>query len=113
MDFQTQYVNIGDDDNDLEILESVTPNDSVNRDSENSKKKAKTTTSKVRDIFSKFSQNKVKCNGCGKEYAWSDSNYGTSTLKRHMDVCTSLAKYKYVGGMLLDYEGKLRSRKID
>ena len=30
-----------------------------------------------------------------------------------MDVCTSLAKYKDVGGMLLDHEGKLRSRKID
>ena len=39
MDSQSQYVNIGDDDNDLEILESITPNDSVNRDSENSKKK--------------------------------------------------------------------------
>ena len=37
MDFQSQYVNIGDDDNDLEILESVAPNDSVNCDSENSK----------------------------------------------------------------------------
>ena len=35
MDFQTQYVNIGDDDNDLEVLESVAPNDSVNCDSEN------------------------------------------------------------------------------
>ena len=39
MDSQSQYVNIGDDDNDLEILESVAPNDSVNYDSENSKKK--------------------------------------------------------------------------
>ena len=29
-----------------------------------------------------------------------------------MDVCTSLAKYKDVGGML-DHEGKLRFRKID
>ena len=35
MDSQSQYVNIGDDDNDLEILESVAPNDSVNCDSEN------------------------------------------------------------------------------
>ena len=39
MDFQSQYVNIGDDDNDLKILEFVAPNDSVNCDSENSKKK--------------------------------------------------------------------------
>ena len=69
MDSQSQYVNIGDDDNDLKILESVTPNDSVNCDSKNLKKKAKTTTSKVWDNFSKFSQNKVKCNGCGKKYA--------------------------------------------
>ena len=30
-----------------------------------------------------------------------------------MDVCTKLAKYKDVGGMLLDHERKLRSRKID
>ena len=35
MDSQSQYVNIGDDDNDLEVLESVAPNDSVNCDSEN------------------------------------------------------------------------------
>ena len=77
------------------------------------KKKAKTTTSKVWDNFSKFSQNTVKCNRCGKEYVLSDSNYGTSTLKCHMNVCTSLSKYKDVGGMLLDHEGKLRTKKID
>ena len=39
MDSQSQYVNIGDDDNDLEILESVAPNDSVNCDSGNQKKR--------------------------------------------------------------------------
>ena len=38
MDFQSQHVNIDNDDNDLGILESVTPNDSVNYDSENKKK---------------------------------------------------------------------------
>ena len=38
MDSQSQHVNIDDDDNDLKILESVTPNDSVNYDSENKKK---------------------------------------------------------------------------
>ena len=38
MDSQNQHVNIGDDDNDLEILESVAPNDSVNCDFENPKK---------------------------------------------------------------------------
>ena len=39
MDSQSQHVNIDDDDNDLKILESATPNDSVNCDSESSKKK--------------------------------------------------------------------------
>ena len=34
IDSQSQYVNIGDNDNDLEILESIAPNDSVNCDSE-------------------------------------------------------------------------------
>ena len=38
MNSQSQHVNIDDDDNDLEILESATPNDSVNYDSENKKK---------------------------------------------------------------------------
>ena len=37
MDFESQHVNIGDDD-DLKILESVAPKDNVNYDSENKKK---------------------------------------------------------------------------
>ena len=54
----------------------------------------------------------MKCNGCGKEYAWSGSNYGTSTLKRHINICKSLVKYQDVG-VMLDHERKLRSKKID
>ena len=54
----------------------------------------------------------MKCIRCGKEYVWSGSNYGTSTLKHHIKICKSLVKYQDVG-VMLDHEGKLRSKKID
>ena len=50
MDFQCQFVHIGDDDDDLKILGSITPIDSVRCDSK-SPKKAKTTTSDVWNFF--------------------------------------------------------------
>ena len=51
MNSQSQHVNIDDDDNDLEILEFATPNDSVNYDSENKKKRLKQPLLKYGIIF--------------------------------------------------------------
>ena len=96
MDFQSESIHIGDDD-DLKILKFIAPNDSVKCDSEKPFKKSKTTNSDVWKVFSKCSTDKVKCNGCEKEYAWSSSNYRTSTLKRHINICKSLVKYQDVG----------------
>ena len=71
MNFQSQSVHIGDDDNNgLEILESIAPNDSVKCDSEKPLKKSKTTSSDVWKVFSKCSTENVKCIGCGKKYVW-------------------------------------------
>ena len=47
-----------------------------------------------------------------EKYVWSGSNYETSTRKCHMKICKSLVKYQDVDAML-DYERKLRFRKID
>ena len=107
MDFQSESIHIGDDDDDLEILESIAPNDSVKCDSEKPFKKSKTTSSDVWKVFSKCSTNKVKCNGCEKEYVLNGSNYGTSTLKHHINICKILVKYQDVG-VMLDHEENLR-----
>ena len=64
MDFQSESIRIGDDD--LKILESVAPNDSVKCDSEKPLKKSKTTNSNVWNFFSKCSTDKVNVMGVGK-----------------------------------------------
>ncbi|KAL8492851.1 hypothetical protein ACS0TY_024156 [Phlomoides rotata] len=103
MDFESHTV----EDNDVEIVNSGSPSEA-----ENVKKRNRAATSDVWSIFSKPINGKVKCGQCEKEYIWSDSSYGTSTLKRHLNVCKNNPKYKDVGQML-DGEGKLRPKKID
>ena len=66
MDFQSQPVNIDDDDNDLEILESATPNDSVNYDSENKKKRLKQPLLKYGIIFQNVVRTRSNVMGVGK-----------------------------------------------
>ena len=66
MDSQSQYVNIGDDDNDLEILESVTPNDSVNCDSENPKKRLKQPPLKYGTVFQILVKTRSNVMGVGR-----------------------------------------------
>ena len=66
MDSQSQYVNIGDDDNDLKILESVAPNDSVNCDFENLKKRLKQPPLKYGTIFQNLVKTRSNVMGVGK-----------------------------------------------
>lgn len=78
-------------------------------------KKAKTS-----DVWNSFTsigivdgKEKYKCKGCGKEYVVCGSKYGTSTLNRHIPKCVALPKYHNIGVMMLDEQGKLKSRQVD
>nr|GLL49438.1 zinc finger BED domain-containing protein DAYSLEEPER-like [Ipomoea trifida] len=55
----------------------------------------------------------ARCKYCNKEYTIGSHQYGTSTLSRHLSTCKQKPKYEDVGNMLIDYEGKLRAKKID
>nr|GLL32195.1 Putative AC transposase [Ipomoea trifida] len=55
----------------------------------------------------------ARCKYCNKEYTIGSHQYGTSTLSRHLRTCKQKPKYEDVGNMLIDYEGKLRAKKID
>ena len=41
------------------------------------------------------------------------SKSGTSHLARHIPKCHMVTKFHDIGGMLINYEGKLRKRKFD
>ena len=80
-------------------------------------KKAKTLTSDVWNFFVKLGlgkdgKEKCKCKACGKEYTCA-SKSGTSHLARHIPRCHMVPQFQDVGGMLIDYEGKLRKGKFD
>ena len=60
----------------------------------------------------KDGKEKCKCKACGKEYTCA-SKSGTSHLARHIPRCHMVPQFQDVGGMLIDYEGKLRKRKFD
>lgn len=55
----------------------------------------------------KDGKEKCKCKTCGKKYTCV-SKSGTSHLGRHIRP-----KFYNVGGMLIDYEGRLRMRKFE
>nr|GMC75311.1 Retrotransposable element Tf2 [Ipomoea batatas] len=78
-------------------------------------KRAKSTTSDVWKSFTKIGmvdgKEKAKCNGCGKEYIVGGIRYGTSSMLRHIPKCVALPKYHNIGIMMLDAQGKLRSRQ--
>ena len=78
-------------------------------------KKGKTLTSDVWKCFTRVvvdGERKAQCHGCRRYLSCKGKN-GTSHLIRHRDKCTSLPKCEDIGVMLMDKEGKLRSRKID
>nr|GMD42790.1 zinc finger BED domain-containing protein RICESLEEPER 2-like [Ipomoea batatas] len=109
-----------DFDHDTEVeLESELPNpeEHTPEKGEPKPKRVKTTTSDVWKSFSKIGlvdgKEKAKCNGCGKLYVVSGSQYGTSTLSRYIPKCVALPKYHNIGTMMLDAQGKLRSRQLD
>ena len=66
MDIQSESVRIGDDDDDLEILESIAPNDSVNCDSGNQKKRLKQAPLKYGTIFQSLVRTRSNVMGVGK-----------------------------------------------
>ena len=53
-----------------------------------------------------------KCKDCGKDYTCS-SKSRTSHLECHIPRCHMAPQFHDVGGMLIDYDGKLRRRKFD
>lgn len=55
----------------------------------------------------------VRCNYCGKIYHWDLHRNGTTTLNTHWKTCKKRPKDNDVGAMMLDYEGKMRARKLD
>ncbi|KAG6482782.1 hypothetical protein ZIOFF_059421 [Zingiber officinale] len=55
---------------------------------------------------------KVECIGCKKQYKCGGKQYGTSTLWRHLKIYDKL-KFNDVGQMILDQDGKMRSKKIN
>ncbi|XP_073024222.1 zinc finger BED domain-containing protein RICESLEEPER 3-like [Primulina eburnea] len=55
---------------------------------------------------------KAECKGCKKQYQCGTKQHGTSTLWRHQKTCSKL-KFHDVGQMILDQDGKMRSKKID
>nr|KYP41911.1 Putative AC transposase [Cajanus cajan]KYP41915.1 Putative AC transposase [Cajanus cajan]KYP41917.1 Putative AC transposase [Cajanus cajan] len=55
---------------------------------------------------------RAKCNGCGKTYVVGGKAYGTSHLNRHIPKCEK-RKYEDMSQMILNMQGKLKSRKID
>ena len=60
----------------------------------------------------KNGKEKYKCKACGKEYTCA-IKLGTSHLAHHIPRCNMVPQIQDVGGMLIDYEGKLRESKID
>ncbi|XP_056862075.1 zinc finger BED domain-containing protein RICESLEEPER 2-like [Raphanus sativus] len=56
-------------------------------------------------------QEKAKCNHCKNEYAWSSHGHGTTSLKRHRDVCKMYTRLN--GKMNVNAEGRLQPRKYD
>ncbi|KAF7802884.1 putative AC transposase [Senna tora] len=56
---------------------------------------------------------RAKCNRCERKYIVGSGKIGTSTLAHHIPKCPGLSQYHNVGIMMLDQEGKLRSRQID
>ena len=57
----------------------------------------------------------AKCKGCGESYVAGGSRYGTSTLSRHMGKCMGIKamQQQNVAEMLIDHQGRLKSKKID
>ncbi|KAG6528693.1 hypothetical protein ZIOFF_010877 [Zingiber officinale] len=84
---------------------------STKQDDESIKKSRETS-----DIWMYFKKmigiDKAECNGCKKQYKCGGKHYGTSTLWRHLKICDKL-KFHDVGQMILDQDGKMRSKKID
>nr|GME04251.1 zinc finger BED domain-containing protein RICESLEEPER 2-like [Ipomoea batatas] len=87
-------------------------------DSTTTKKgRSKELTSDVWNFFTKIGVGKdgiqrAKCNGCLKEFKSGGKEYGTSTLRRHREICRML-KYHDLRQMFVNNEGKLASRKVD
>ena len=88
---------------------------------ENQSKKARKNTSEMWNYFEKpfisseDGKPRSKCKGCGTMYKAGLGKYGTSSLRRHARTCKQIAalRQKELSEMIIDYQGKVRSRKID
>ena len=110
------------DDEDFQMLQnpsfvSNTNNDDSHETIEPQTKKAKALTSNVWNFFVKLGvgkdgKEKCKCKDYEKEYTCA-SKSRTSHLARHIRRCHMVPQFQDVGGMFIDYEGKLRKRKFD
>ncbi|KAF7801124.1 zinc finger BED domain-containing protein RICESLEEPER 2-like [Senna tora] len=104
--------NVIDDGDDIEILEKKP----IEKESEPPKKRGKKETSNVWNFFKKIGKGadgiqRAACIGCKQEFK-TGGTYGTSHLHRHVSSC-NFVSYHDVSQMLINQEGKLKSKKID
>ncbi|RDX79021.1 hypothetical protein CR513_40605, partial [Mucuna pruriens] len=64
------------------------------------------------DIVGEDGKETTRCNVCNKEYRIGGKRYGTSNLNCHVEKCKKI-KFEDIGQMMLDMQGKLKSRKTD
>nr|GLL33406.1 zinc finger BED domain-containing protein RICESLEEPER 2-like [Ipomoea trifida] len=86
-------------------------------ESTSKKCKSKELTSDVWNFFTKIGvdadgTHKAKCNGCLKEFRSGGKQNGTSSLRRHREICRMLKSHD-LRQMFVTNEGKLASRKVD
>lgn len=55
----------------------------------------------------------IRCHHCEQTYFYNLHKNETTCLKCHIEDCKGKPKNRDVGSILVDYEGKLRARKID
>jgi len=105
------------DDVNIPLCENEIEEDDTEKQSETvevDKRRNKASTSDYWRYFSKVGEDKdkAKCNGCNKVFACGRRKYGTSHLNRHIMKCGKI-KNEYIGQMMLDMQGKLKTMKID
>lgn len=85
------------------------------------KKRARKQRSDVWDFFDNLplgsdGKERSECKACKKAVVSCGNKYGTSTLQRHRLTCDKIPKgfaNTEVGKLMLDHNGKLKSRKVD
>ncbi|RYR50204.1 hypothetical protein Ahy_A07g036794 [Arachis hypogaea] len=81
------------------------------------KKKTKAVTSDVWRYFTKLGPgddgiDRAQCDGCKQKFKAGGKQYGTSSLKRHLDRCVKI-DFEDIGQTLIEMQNKMGALKID